>query len=127
MDTDPIVTELDAEPRKACTSTLQSGRGASIELITRGDPRRPRSTEQKHAIAAESLSPGASPTKVAGQHGISAGLPYTWREALLAAQPRLARGSRAWTSPQVQSERNKRRAFPRYWRRPRTHRFADPA
>jgi transposase-like protein len=94
MDTDPIVTELDAEPRKACTSTLQSGRGASIELITRGAPRRPRSTEQKHAIAAESLSPGASPTKVAGQHGISAGLPYTWREALLAAQPRLARFAR---------------------------------
>jgi transposase-like protein len=126
MDTDPIVTELDAEPRKACTSTLQSGRGASIELITRGDPRRRRSTEQKHAIAAESLSPGASPTKVAGQHGISAGLPYTWREACW-RRSHVSRGSRAWKSPQVQSERNKRRAFPRYWRRPRTHRFADPA
>jgi transposase len=94
MDTEPIVTELDAEPRNARTSTLKSGRRASIELITRGEPRRRWSTEQKHAIAAESLSPGASPTKVARQHGISTGLLYTWRKALLAAQPRLARFAR---------------------------------
>jgi transposase len=94
MDTEPIVTELDAEPRNARTSTLRSGRRASIELITRGEPRRRWSTEQKHAIAAESLSPGASPTKVARQHGISTGQLYTWRKALLAAQPRLARFAR---------------------------------
>jgi transposase len=94
MDTDPIVTELDAEHRSARTSTLKSGRGASIELITRGEPRRRWSTEQKQAIAAESLLPGVSPTKVARQHGISTGLLYTWRKALLAAQPHLARFAR---------------------------------
>jgi transposase len=94
MDTDPIVTELDAEPMSARTSTLKSGRGASIEVITRGEPRRRWSTEQKHAIAAASLSPGASPIEVARQHGISTGLLYTWRKALLAAQPRLARFAR---------------------------------
>ena len=42
--------------------------------------------------AAESLIPGVSPTAVARRYGISSGLLYTWRKALLKAQPGLAAG-----------------------------------
>jgi transposase len=56
-------------------------------VITRGERRRRWTTEQKQTIAAQSLAPGASPTEVARQYGISSGQLYTWRQALLAAQP----------------------------------------
>jgi transposase len=56
-------------------------------VITRGERRRRWTIEQKQTIAAQSLAPGASPTDVARQHGISSGQLYTWRQALLAAQP----------------------------------------
>jgi transposase-like protein len=59
-------------------------------LITRGERRRRWTTEQKQMIAAQSLAPGASPTEVARQYGISSGQLYTWRHALLAAQPEAA-------------------------------------
>jgi transposase len=94
MDTDATVTEPDAEAEIARTSALKSGRRPSIELITRAEPRRRWSVEQKQSIAAESLAPGASPTAVAWRHGISSGLLYTWRKALLAAQPSIARFAR---------------------------------
>jgi len=94
MDTDPIVTEPDAAPERARTSTFKSGRRPSIELITRAEPRRRWPVEQKQAIAAESLAQGASPTAVARRHGISSGLLYAWRKALLAAQPGLSRFTR---------------------------------
>jgi transposase len=94
MDTDTIVTEPDAEAKIARTRALKSGRRPSIELITRAEPRRRWSVEQKQSIAAESLAPGASPTEVARRHGISSGLLYTWRKALLVAQPSIARFAR---------------------------------
>ena len=47
----------------------------------------PGEFEQKQTIAAQSLAPGASSTEVARQYGISSGQLYTWRHALLAAQP----------------------------------------
>ena len=94
MDTDATVTEPDAETEIARTSALKIGRRPSIELITRAEPRRRWSVEQKQSIAAESLAPGASPTAVARRHGISSGLLYTWRKALLAAQPSIARFAR---------------------------------
>jgi transposase len=56
-------------------------------LIARGERRRRWTIEQKQTIAAQSLAPGASPTEVARQYGISGGQLYTWRHALLAAQP----------------------------------------
>jgi len=59
----------------------------AIELITRGEPRRRWSVEQKQSIAAESLMPGASATVIARRYGISSGLLYAWRKALLATQP----------------------------------------
>jgi hypothetical protein len=48
-----------------------------IELITRGERRRRWTVEQKQTIAAQSLAPGASPTEVARQYGISSGQLYT--------------------------------------------------
>ena len=59
-------------------------------MITRGERRRRWTIEQKQTIAAQSLAPGASPTEVARQYGISSGQLYTWRHALLAAQPEAA-------------------------------------
>jgi transposase len=90
MDQD---TPTIANPAEiARTSTRTSARNPTVELITRGEPRRRWSIEQKQAIAAESLAPGASPTVVARRYGISSGLLYNWRKALLAAQPGFAAG-----------------------------------
>jgi transposase len=94
MDRDAIVIESEAESESARTSSRKSGRRPSIELITRAEPRRRWSLEQKQSIAAESLVVGASPIAVARRHGISSGLLYTWRKALVAAQPSIARFAR---------------------------------
>ena len=87
MELDSISAELPAEPESAHTSSRKSARNPRIELITRGERRRRWTIEQKQTIAAQSLAPGASPTEVARQYGISSGQLYTWRHALLAAQP----------------------------------------
>jgi transposase len=76
----------------AHTSGHKSARNERIELITRGERRRRWTAEAKQAIAAQSLSPGASPSEVARLYGISTGQLYTWRRALLAAQPELLQG-----------------------------------
>lgn len=50
-----------------------------IELIT-GDARRRRWTaEEKAAIVAESLKPGAQVSEIARRHGVNRGLVWTWR------------------------------------------------
>ena len=87
MELDAITAELPAEPESAHTSSRKGARNPRIELITRGERRRRWTIEQKQTIAAQSLAPGASPTEVARQYGISSGQLYTWRHALLAAQP----------------------------------------
>ena len=87
MELEAITDELRAEPESAHTSSRKSARNPRIELITRGERRRRWTIEQKQTIAAQSLAPGASPTEVARQYGISSGQLYTWRHALLAAQP----------------------------------------
>jgi transposase len=89
METEPDVDGLDTEqaPGSAPTSAHRSARSRRIEVITRGEPRRRWTVEQKQAIAAESLAPGVSPTDVARRHGIGTGQLYMWRRALLAAQP----------------------------------------
>ncbi len=87
MELEAITAELPAEPESAHTSSRKSARNPRIELITRGERRRRWTIEQKQTIAAQSLAPGASPTEVARQYGISSGQLYTWRHALLAAQP----------------------------------------
>ena len=89
MDTDPTAA---AGIESAHTSGDKSARTPPIELITRGERRRRWTAEEKQAIAAQSLTPGATPTEVARLHGISTGQLYTWRRALLAAQPELSAG-----------------------------------
>src|ERR1700760_3786611 len=76
-----------AEVKRSRTSSRASSRVSRVELITRGEPRRRWSTEQKQAIAAKSFEPGVSSMDVAREYGISSGLISTWRKALLAAQP----------------------------------------
>jgi transposase len=88
QDTSTIATPAES----ARTGTRTSARNPTVELITRGEPRRRWSIEQKQAIAAESLTPGVSPTVVARRYGISSGLLYNWRKSLLAAQPGLVTG-----------------------------------
>ena len=76
---------LDAvlESEDAPTSDHKRARRQRIEVITRSEPRRRWTIEQKRDIALESLEPGTSPTTVARKHGISSGLLYTWRQQLL--------------------------------------------
>ncbi len=47
--------------------------GPAIEVLTGPERRRRWSVDQKLAIVAESLQPGASPLAVARRHGISSG------------------------------------------------------
>jgi transposase len=51
----------------------------AVEVLTQPERRRRWSVEQKVAIVAETLRPGASVTQVSRRHGISTGLLYTWR------------------------------------------------
>src|SRR5271169_6487256 len=87
MDTAAAPFEISTAEESAHTSSHKGARIPRIEVITRGDRRRRWTTEQKQTIAAQSLAPGVSPTDVARQYGISSGQLYTWRQALLAAQP----------------------------------------
>src|ERR1700733_10502414 len=87
METNAQPAEMLAKPESAHTSSHKSARMPPIELITHGERRRRWTIEQKQTIAAQSLAPGASSTEVARQYGISSGQLYTWRHALLAAQP----------------------------------------
>jgi len=61
-----------------------------MQLIPRGERRRRWTVEQKQTIAAQSMTPGVSPTEVAREHGIGTGQLYNWRRALIAAQPQAA-------------------------------------
>src|SRR5664279_6052500 len=87
--------ETGLESEDASTSDHRSTRRQRIEVITRGEPRRRWTADQKREIAAESLEPGASAITVARKHGISTGQLYTWRQQLL----RDSAGAAANTSP----------------------------
>ena len=78
METDadaPAVAGIEIESTH--THSHKSARPPPIEVITRGERRRRWTAEEKQAIAAQSLSPGASPSEVARLYGISAGQLYT--------------------------------------------------
>ena len=110
METDATLTEPPAQPANTRTSSRTSDGGRSrIELITRSEPRRRWSREQKQTIAAESFQPGMSPTAVARRYDISSGLLYAWRQALLAAQPGAVGGTRF---ARVEVARNGKRSEP---------------
>ena len=51
--------------------------------ITRAEPRRSWTAEQKREIVGESLGPDLTPSEVARKYRISSGQLYTWRQQLL--------------------------------------------
>lgn len=69
---------------------------AVSEILTQPERRRRWISEQKLALVAEMLRPGASPTQIARRYGISTGLLYTWR--------RLARDGALALVPAVAAE-----------------------
>ena len=92
MDEDGPTIGNPAERTRTSSRTSARRHHPTVELITRGEPRRRWSIEQKQTSAAESLAPGASPRVVARRYGISSGLLYNWRMALLTTQPGFAAG-----------------------------------
>jgi DNA invertase Pin-like site-specific DNA recombinase/transposase-like protein len=64
-------------------SALMRIANTEVEVLTQPERRRRWSDDQKRAIVAEMLRPGASATRVARRHGISTGLLYTWRRWVL--------------------------------------------
>ena len=71
----------------ARTTGHRSARSARIEVLSRAEPRRSWTVEQKREIVAESLGPDLTPTEVARKYRISSGQLYTWRQQLLNVQP----------------------------------------
>ena len=72
-----IVTESARE------STPSSSRRSVVEVVTRGEPRRRWSEEDRVRILAEAMAPGAIASHVARRFGVSTGQFYTWRKAML--------------------------------------------
>ncbi len=77
----PLMPVTEAEDAR--TIGRRSTRGALVEVLVRGEPRRTWTREQKRDIVAESLGPDLTPTEVARKYGISSGLLYTWRQQIL--------------------------------------------
>ena len=71
---------------------------AVAEILTQPERRRRWTSEQKLALVAETLRPGASPTQIARRYGISTGLLYTWRR--LARDGELSLAPAATPSPE---------------------------
>ncbi|MCA3512064.1 MAG: transposase, partial [Rhodobacter sp.] len=74
---DDVVTE--SSQKSAPSTTRQS----VVEVVTRGEPRRRWSEEDRARILAEAMAPGAIASHVARRFGVSTGQFYTWRKAML--------------------------------------------
>ena len=74
---DDVVT---GSTRKSAPSTT---RRSLVEVVTRGEPRRRWSEEDRARILAEAMAPGAIASHVARRFGVSTGQFYTWRKAML--------------------------------------------
>lgn len=77
---------LVAEVATARTTGHRSARSARVEVLTRAEPRRSWTVEQKREIVAESLGPDLTPSEVARKYRISSGQLYTWRQQLVSLQ-----------------------------------------
>lgn len=66
--------------KEPLTTALKMTAEPMAEILTQPERRRRWTSEQKLAVVAESLRPGASPTQVARRYGVSTGLLYTWRQ-----------------------------------------------
>ena len=71
---------LTGSTRKSTPSTT---RRPLVEVVTRGEPRRRWSEEERARILAEAMAPGAIASHVARRFGVSTGQFYTWRKAML--------------------------------------------
>ena len=75
--------DLVGEVESARTTSHRSARTARVEILTRAEPRRSWTAEQKRQIVAESLGPDLTATEVARKYRISSGQLYTWRQQLV--------------------------------------------
>ena len=66
--------------KEVLTTALKMTVEPMAEILTQPERRRRWTSEQKLALVAGSLRPGASPTQVARRYGISTGLLYTRRQ-----------------------------------------------
>ena len=73
----------DTVTESARKSAPSSSRRSVVEVVTRGEPRRRWSDEERARILAEAMAPGAIASHVAGRFGVSTGQFYTWRKAML--------------------------------------------
>ena len=73
----------DAVTGSTRKSTPSSARRPLVEVVTRGEPRRRWSEEERARILAEAMAPGAIASHVARRFGVSTGQFYTWRKAML--------------------------------------------
>ena len=64
-------------------STPSSSRRSVVEVVTRGEPRRRWSDEERARILAEAMASGAIASHVARRFGVSTRQFYTWRKAML--------------------------------------------
>lgn len=75
--------DLVADLEATRTTDHRSTRTARVEILTRAEPRRSWTAEQKRQIVAESLGPDLTATEVARKYRISSGQLYTWRQQLV--------------------------------------------
>ena len=73
----------DGVTESARESAPLSSRRSVVEVVTRGEPRRRWSEEERARILAEAMAPGAIASHVARRFGVSTGQFYTWRKAML--------------------------------------------
>ena len=73
----------DGVTESARKSAPSSTRRSLVEVMTRGEPRRRWSEEDRARILAEAMAPGAIASHVARRFGVSTGRLYTWRKAML--------------------------------------------
>lgn len=73
----------DAVTESTRNSAPSSTRRSLVEVVTRGEPRRRWSEEDRARILAEAMAPGAIASHVARRFGVSTGQFYTWRKAML--------------------------------------------
>jgi len=73
----------DGVTESARKSAPSSTRRSLVGVVTRGEPRRRWSEENRARILAEAMAPGAIASHVARRFGVSTGRLYTWRKAML--------------------------------------------
>ena len=79
-----MAAELVGDAYEARKASVRRGAGSGVEVRVRAVRRRSWSAEDKLRIVRETLEAGARAKAVADRHGISTGLLFTWRKAMLA-------------------------------------------